>query len=183
MMLKRKNSLEWLKAIIIGLLLAFLLRTFLFSSYEVYGDSMLPTVEEGNRLIINKVGYFFSEPDRFDLVVFHGNEGEAFIKRVIGLPGETIEYEDDKLYINGKYYEEKYLQDYKKSLNIGKLTGDFKLKHMTGVTSVPEGYVFVLGDNRRHSKDSRHIGFIKIDNIVGEVNLRYWPFNEIKLMK
>jgi signal peptidase I len=182
-MLKRKKSLEWLKAIIIGLLIAFVLRTFLFSSYEVFGVSMLPTVVEGDRLVINKVGYYIWEPERFDLIVFHANEQEDFIKRVIGLPGETVEYIDDKLYINGEMVEEKYLHEYKKSLNIGKLTGDFQLRHVTGVTSVPEGHIFVLGDNRRFSKDSRHIGFIKMEDIVGEVNIRYWPFNQLKIMR
>jgi signal peptidase I len=182
-MRERTRSLEWLKAIIIGLLVAFLLRTFLISSYEVYGVSMLPTVEQGDRLIINKLGYVISEPERFDLVVFHANEEEDFIKRVIGLPGETLEYKDDKLYINGEMIEEKYLEEFKESLNIGKLTGDFQLRHVTGLTVIPEGHVFVLGDNRRFSKDSRHLGFIKIENIVGEVKVRYWPLDGINVMR
>jgi signal peptidase I len=182
-MLKRKKSFEWLKAIIVGLLLAFVLRTFLFSSYEVFGQSMSPTVEEGNRLIINKVGYVIGEPSRFDLIVFHANEKEDFIKRVIGVPGDTIEYKNDVLYINGQKYDEPYLDRFKKDLGLGKLTGDFKLMHVTGTSRVPKGHVFVLGDNRRFSKDSRHIGFVKIDSIVGEVNVRYWPFDQFKIMK
>lgn len=183
-MSKQKSELwDWIKALGIALVLAILIRQFLFTNYIVYGESMMPTIEEGNRLIVNKLEYNLKEPTRFDLVVFHANEKEDYIKRVIGLPGDTIEYKNDKLYVNGKYLKEPYLDQYKNQLqNEGQLTGDFKLEDYTGKKTVPEGYVFVMGDNRLHSIDSRHIGFIPFDKIVGEVNLRYWPIAEFEFI-
>ena len=98
------------------------------------------------------------EPERFDIVVFHAPEQKDYIKRVIGLPGDKVEYKNDTLYINGKAYSEPYLDEYKDELNGGALTDDFTLKDITEEETVPEGEIFVMGDNRRFSKDSRHIG-------------------------
>jgi signal peptidase I len=180
---KRSEFWDWIKALGIALLLAVLIRQFLFTNYIVYGESMMPTIQEGNRLIVNKLGYTFSKPTRFDLVVFHANTQEDYIKRVIGLAGDSIEYKDDKLYVNEQYVEEPYLDKFKKQLgNNSQLTGDFNLGDYTGKSTVPNGYVFVMGDNRLHSIDSRHLGFIPIDQIVGEVNLRYWPVSELKFI-
>jgi signal peptidase I len=174
---------DWIKALGIALLLAILIRQFLFTNYIVYGESMMPTIEDGNRLIVNKFEYNFKDAERFDLVVFHANETEDYIKRVIGLPGETIEYKNDKLYVDGKYIAEPYLDQFKNQLqNNAQLTGDFSLEDYTDKLTVPEGYVFVMGDNRLHSIDSRHIGFIPYEDIVGEVNLRYWPISEFKFI-
>lgn len=85
---------------------------------------------------------------------------------------------NDVLYVNGKPVEEPYLKPYKRRLIDGKLTGDFTLEEMTGKKTVPKGRVFVLGDNRLNSWDSRHFGFVKMNQIVGKVNARYWPFDE-----
>ncbi|MGM7700095.1 signal peptidase I [Pseudalkalibacillus sp. Hm43] len=184
-MTKTKNSFwEWIKAIGIALLIAFVVRHFLFTNYVVFGESMMPTIQEGNRLIVNKINYDISDPNRFDLIVFRANEQEDYIKRVIGLPGDKIEYRNDKLFINDKPVEEPYLERFREDLQQGsQLTGDFTLKDITKKERVPEGTVFVLGDNRLHSIDSRHIGFVPVENIVGEVNLRYWPVSEFKLIQ
>ncbi|WP_257351422.1 signal peptidase I [Pseudalkalibacillus decolorationis] len=184
-MTKKNNGFwEWVKAIGIALLIAFVVRQFLFTNYVVYGESMMPTIQEGNRLIVNKINYDITKPERFDLIVFHANEKEDYIKRIIGLPGDKIEYRNDKLFVNGEPIKEPYLKRFRKDLEQGsQLTGDFTLKDITGQERVPEGTVFVLGDNRLHSIDSRHIGFIPIDKIVGEVNLRYWPVSEFKLIE
>ncbi len=177
----RVRVIDWLKAILIAVLIVAAVRHFLFANYIVNGESMMPTIEEGNRLIVNKIEVEFRSPDRFDLIVFHANSEEDYIKRVIGLPGDRIEYENDQLYVNGEPVDEPYLDDYKKLLFDGQLTEDFTLLDKTGHSTVPEGHYFVLGDNRRHSYDSRHIGFISKNEIVGIVNLRYWPLDRFQV--
>lgn len=171
---------DWLKAAFISFLIVVLVRHFLIANYIVHGESMMPTIEEGNRLIVNKIGYEFKEPSRFDLIVFHANSNEDYIKRVIGVPGDTIEYKDDQLFINGEAVEEPYLNEYKDQLFNTQLTEDFTLLEKTGRSTVPEGYLFVMGDNRRHSYDSRHIGFINKKEVVGIVDLRYWPIESFQ---
>lgn len=163
----------------LGLSLLFTVRFLCFTNYMVEGKSMMPTLQEGNLLIVNKLSYQMGNIRRFDIVVFHANAKEDYVKRVIGLPGDRIEYKNDVLYINGKRIEEPYLQPYKQKLIDGKLTGDFTLEELTGQKTVPKGYIFVLGDNRLSSWDSRHFGFVKISRVVGKVNLRYWPFNKM----
>lgn len=179
-MAKGKNEFwEWTKALLIAVGLAALIRYFIFAPIVVDGLSMMPTLESGDRMIVNKLG----DPDRFDIVVFHAPENKDYIKRVIGLPGDTVEYKNDVLYVNGKSFEEPYLDEYKGEVTDGPLTPDFTLAEITGKDTVPEGEIFVLGDNRRFSKDGRHIGTIKIDEIVGETKFVYWPFDQIHLVE
>ncbi|SOB92885.1 signal peptidase I [Ureibacillus xyleni] len=182
---KEKNELwEWIKALLIAFGIAVLIRYFLFTPIVVDGDSMMPTLEDGDRMIVNKIGYTLGDPKRFDIVVFHAPEGKDYIKRVIGLPGDHIEYKDDQLYINGKPYEEPYLEQYKSELTEGTLTQDFTLQDVEPTIEViPEGYVFVMGDNRRYSKDSRHIGIVSEEKIIGSTSVVFWPFDEIKIVK
>ncbi|MBD8067607.1 signal peptidase I [Bacillus sp. PS06] len=149
-------------------------RSFVFTDYEVEGESMMPTLQDGNLLLVNKVGARFGDLKRFDIVVFQG-VSDNYVKRIIGLPGDYLEYIDDTLYINEKKVEEPFLSTYKLKLVGGKLTGDFSLEEITGESVVPKDSYFVIGDNRLGSWDSRHYGFIKKDQIVGKVNLRYWP--------
>ncbi|MFK2824976.1 signal peptidase I [Bacillus sp. B190/17] len=177
-MAKEKNEFwEWTKAFLIAIGLAAIIRYFIIAPIVVDGESMMPTLNDGDWMIVNKIG----ETKRFDIVVFHAPEHKDYIKRVIGLPGDKVEYKDDKLYINGKYYEEPYLEEYKKQEN-GPLTPDFTLKEITGRETVPEGEIFVLGDNRLFSKDSRHIGTIRIDEVVGDTGVVFWPLNKIRLV-
>ncbi|WP_017728814.1 signal peptidase I [Halalkalibacterium ligniniphilum] len=168
----RNEVFDWLKAIVVALLLAFIIRTFLFTSYEVSGESMMPTAKDGERFIVNKMEYDFMEPERFDMIVFHATEQEDYIKRVIGLPGDRIRYENDVLYINDEPVDEPFL-DERKAAYEGLYTNDFNVDE-----PVPPGHVFVLGDNRPNSYDSRMIGFIELDQIVGKVNFRFWPIRE-----
>lgn len=176
----KKESIEWLKAFGIGIIIFIIIRAFLFSNYVVEGESMLPTLQDGNKLIVNKLGYKITDFKHFDVIVFHANEKEDYVKRVIGVPGDKVEYRDDQLYINGKKYSEPFLESYQNQGSSGRLTGNFTLEELTGEKIVPKGKLFVLGDNRLGSWDSRHFGFISIDEVVGKVNLRYWPFNEIQ---
>lgn len=175
----KKEGIEWAKAFGIGIIIFAFIRTFFFSNYVVEGESMMPTLQNGNKLVVNKLGYEASDLQRFDVIVFHANEKEDFVKRVIGLPGDRIEYHDDHLYVNGRQIAEPFLDEYRKKAGGGRLTGDFTLKEITGKKTVPSGKLFVLGDNRLGSWDSRHFGFISAGQVVGKVDLRYWPLSEV----
>lgn len=177
------ESWEWLKAVFIALILAFVIRYFLFAPIVVDGQSMMPTLQNEDRLIVNKIGYTIGKPDRFDIVVFHATEDKDYIKRVIGIPGDSISYVNDVLYINGEQVDEPYLDEYKETSFGLPFTGDFTLEDYTNQAVVPEGHIFVLGDNRQHSKDSRHIGFIPYERVVGSANVVFWPFSEIRIVK
>lgn len=177
----KKEGMEWVKAFAIGIIIFAFIRTFFFSNYVVEGESMMPTLQEGNKLVVNKLGVQVGELNRFDVIVFHANAKEDFVKRIIGLPGDKIEYRNDELYVNGHKYEEPFLNIYKQKAPGIKITGDFSLKEITGENTVPEGKLFVLGDNRSGSWDSRQFGFISTNQVVGKVDLRYWPLNEMEI--
>jgi signal peptidase I len=178
----KREAFEWLKALAIAVIIAIVIRSFIFTNYIVEGQSMMPTLQDGNRLIVNKIDYDITKPHRFDIIVFHATPTDDYVKRVIGLPGDSIEYKNDVLYINGKKVDEPYLKPYKEQLVSGLLTENFTLKDITGVDRVPKGKVFVMGDNRRNSVDSRRFGFVDMNQIVGKVDLRYWPFSEFNMM-
>lgn len=179
MVKERSEMWEWVKAFLIAIVLAFVVRSFLMTPIEVKGASMEPTLHSQERMFVTKIG----EPKRFDIVVFHATEDKDYIKRVIGLPGDRVEYKDDVLYINGKPYDEPYLNESKKQISYGLLTGSFTLSETpVGSEVVPEGHVFVLGDNRRNSRDSRHIGAVPIDSIVGTTKFVFYPLKEMKIL-
>lgn len=176
---EKSETWEWIRAILIAIILVFIIRTFILTPVVVEGASMNPTLQDQDRMIVTKIG----EPERFDIVVFHANEEQDYIKRVIGLPGDRIEYKEDTLYVNGDPFEEPYLDKYKDELTDGPLTNSFTLPE-TAVRSevVPKGHLFVMGDNRRYSRDSRHIGAIPIDEIVGTTKIVFWPFQDMKII-
>ncbi|MFJ8526880.1 signal peptidase I [Bacillus sp. NPDC094106] len=180
---KKKEIISWIKTLGITLGLAFVVRGILFTPSLVQGESMMPTLENDERVIVNKIGYNIQGLNRFDIIVFHGKEGYDLVKRVIGLPGDTIEYKNDVLYVNGKAVDEPYLADYKAKISSGNLTPDFTLEQKTGKTKVPEGQVFVLGDNRQVSKDSRMFGFISEDQIVGKGEAVFWPLQHVRTLQ
>jgi len=180
--MKRMKRHGVLVTIIIGVVITVLLYPIIFINYVVDGESMEPTLHDGNKLMVNKVIYDLQEVDRFDVIVFHVNKNEDFVKRVIGLPEDELEYKNDRLYVNGKYIEEEYLEPYKKEHGDAFYTEDFDLQEVTGTKKVPENSLFVMGDNRNNSLDSRSFGFIEIDQIVGKVDLKYWPLEEEQLV-
>ncbi|MDF9762423.1 MULTISPECIES: signal peptidase I [Peribacillus] len=184
-MAKKKNELwEWTKAVIIAVIAATLIRYFLLAPIVVDGNSMMPTLKNTDRMLVNKISYSIGEPKRFDIIVFEAPEGKDYIKRVIGLPGEKVEYKDDTLYVNGKAYDEPYLDEYKKQLiDGGALTEPFTLSDVIEQGTVPEDHLFVLGDNRRVSKDSRYIsvGVVPYDKVLGKTKLVYWPIEDFRL--
>ena len=163
-----KDIIEYVIIIVAVLLF----RQFLYSPIRVSGDSMVPTLNDGDIMILDKIGYKINGLDRFDIVVVD-YKGEKIIKRVIGLPGDHVEYKDDKLYINGKFLEEEYER---------KETSDFILEFL-GENTIPKDKYLVLGDNRPISKDSRIIGLIDKADIEGYTSLVLFPFSKIGNVK
>lgn len=175
---KENVVLEWVKALVIALVVVFIVRTFLVTPIMVKGSSMNTTLQDQERMIMSKLG----DTERFDIVVFHANEEQDYIKRVIGLPGDKIEYKGDTLYVNGKAYEEPYLDEQKEDVK-GDLTMPFTLEDTAvGQSTVPEGHLFVMGDNRKDSKDSRHIGAIPMEKIVGTTNVVFYPLKDMRIV-
>ena len=175
---------EWLKTILYfgGLLIVlWLLRQFVFTPVIVKGDSMDPTLHNDERVI----ALLNFDVERFDIVTFPAPDepGKNYIKRVIGLPKEVVEYRNDTLFIDGKAVEEPYLDQYKKELKDGlPLTLGNGQQESFSFGEIPPGKVLVLGDNRRISKDSRSIGFIEKDQLAGDVKLIFWPLEDIGLI-
>lgn len=151
---------------IIIIICVVLIRTFLVTPARVDGESMESTLYDGEIVLLNKLGLRLNGLERFDVVVFKYNK-DLLIKRVIGLPGETVEYLDNELYINYKKVDIPFEFEY---------TEDFKYE-------VPDNEYFVLGDNRDNSKDSRYFGSIKINDIKGKVSIVLFPFSKIKKIK
>lgn len=169
---KKQRSVvwEWIETILIALILALLLRTFVVQPFQVHLSSMHPTLEEGDFILVNKLAYKFGTPNRGDVVVFlppGGQMEKPYIKRVIGLPGETVDIKDGRVYVNGTLLEEPYA--------LGETSGG-KYNHIV----VPEGTVFVMGDNRMNSSDSRYFGPVSIDSLEGKTFLCFWPFSHFK---
>lgn len=179
--MKKYNWRRLLSVVVLAIVLAVFFRSVLFASYVVDGESMEPTLYDGNLLMVNKMIYNLSDVNRFDVIVFHANEDDDYVKRVIGLPGDELEYKDDKLYVNGEYVEEDFLNGYVQASNSWPTTDNFTLEETTGEETVPEGKLFVMGDNREDSLDSRSFGFISTNQIVGKVDVSYWPLSQMKL--
>lgn len=172
----KKEILSWLIAIILGVAIALFCREYVFSPVVVNGASMSPTYENEDVIIVSKL----SKIQRFDHIVFEAPyEDEYYIKRVIGLPGDSVEMKDDILIINGEEYTEPYVN--RESEYPVRFTENFTLEELTGEKIVPEGFIFVLGDNRLKSYDSRHYGLIPIDDVFGESKMRIYPLSGIKL--
>lgn len=172
-----KEIREWAVAIIIAIVVIVVIRMFLFVSFSVDGLSMDPTLEDGDRVVVNKFIYDISDVERDDVIVFNSNEESAYVKRVIGVPGDTVEMVDRTVYVNGEPLQEDYVvrqgESYMDNFTLSELgvEGDV----------IPEGQYLVLGDNRPVSRDSRDFGLITEDSIIGEIQLRYWPLNEIAI--
>lgn len=160
---------EYVETIVGAVVLAFLIMTFVARAFTVDGPSMMPTLMDGERLLVDKLSYRFIEPRRGDIVVFRypADPSQHFIKRIIGLPGDTVEIRGGQVFINGALLTEDYV--------LQRAFGRF------GPRQVPEGTYFVLGDNRNNSEDSRdpRVGFVPRSHVVGRAVWRYWPLGRM----
>lgn len=164
--------IEIAKTLATAFVLAIGIRTLVAEARYIPSSSMEPTLEINDRLIIEKISYRFRTPQRGDVVVFsptdklrEQNFKDAFIKRVIGLPGETVQVKGGKVYINGNALREKYIEE----------SPEYKY----GPVTVPTGQYLVLGDNRNNSYDSHYWGFVPRKNLIGRAVVRFWPFDRL----
>ncbi|HEY0828789.1 MAG TPA: signal peptidase I [Bacilli bacterium] len=186
-LVKKNETMEWVKAIVIAAGLVFIIRLFIFAPFIVDGASMEPNFETGERLIVNKIIYSLREPKRGEVIVFHApNDTRDYIKRVIGLPGETVKVEGDKLYINNVLFEEDYIKDaqIKAADNGGTYnTRNYNIENELEAGVIPEGKIFVMGDNRSNSSDSRVFGAVTYKSIIGRADIIFWPLNKFSFIK
>lgn len=158
--------LEVLQTLILAVVLYFLI-DLVVARVRVENISMLPTLEPGEFVLVNKISYQWGNVDRGDIVVFHYSEQEDYIKRVIGVPGDVVEISSGEVRVNDTLLDEPYIS---------------AAPQYSGSWEVPDGSLFVLGDNRNQSSDSHRWGFIDDESVVGEAMVVYWPLDEIKLL-
>jgi signal peptidase I len=165
---------EMISIVVIAFVLAMILRTFVIEGRIIPSGSMLPTLQLQDRVMVNKFIYYFKEPQRGDVIVFDPPEvlhsDKPFIKRLIGLPGETVEVKNGKVYINGKALKEPYLAE--------------PMNYEYGPVVVPKGCLFMMGDNRNHSFDS-HLwnAWLTEDRVMGKAFVIYWPIKDMTDLK
>lgn len=170
----KREIFEWVMVFVVAAALAFVVRTFIFEPVRVDGSSMLNTLTDSEYMIATKFDYLLGDPERFDIVICdypNTSDGMYRVKRVVGMPGETLELIAGELYINGEHIE----QNFDMTDNAAYF----------GPYSVPEGHYFVLGDNRNNSKDSRSmmVGALPRDMIEGHVRAVVFPFGRMRLIK
>ena len=166
---------EGLQTVALSICLAFGIRQFVAEARFIPSESMLPTLKIDDRLVVEKISYHFNPPKRGDIIVFRAPQealdaansttNDAYIKRVIGLPGETIEVKDGKVFIDGEALEEDYIQA--------------PPVYTWGPDTVPENEYLVLGDNRNSSSDGHVWGFLERESIIGKAVVRFWPLQRI----
>ena len=169
---------KWIADLLIVILLAYTLTLFLCDRTTISGNSMQPAIENEDTVLLNRIAYSFHGPKRYSIIAFHPNgvkTSKIYVKRVIGLPGETIQIHDGKVYINGAELDESaYLNSNVKTEAYGGMFTDI---------IVPEGCVFAMGDNRSVSADCRRFGCIPLKKIEGKVTIRFWPLNKFGTIK
>ncbi|MDQ0418297.1 signal peptidase I [Croceifilum oryzae] len=162
---------EWIMAAFVATAILLICRYIFFAPYQVKGESMYPTLKGNELLIVNKFIYKIKEPKYGEIVVFHSKEEKDFIKRVIGLPGDHIKITNGKLFRNEKEVGELYIAN--------KIDPSTSFEEVV----VPKGEIYVLGDNRPHSEDSRAIGPVDEKEVVGRAELVLMPFSQTQLLE
>ena len=163
----KRELLEWGICLLGAVVIALPVRAFVFEPYKVEGRSMETTLYNAEVMFTTKFDYLFSGPNRFDVVICnYEGRTEHFVKRVVGLPGDTVAIRDGYLYVNGEKHEETYLSQL--------------IAYNMDETTVPENEYFVLGDNRNNSNDSHILGPLKRNQIVSHVRAVLFPFNQIR---
>lgn len=171
-----KNALYWLIVIVAAIVLAYAIRFFVMTPYEIPSPSMDDTIEIGDRVMSERLTYYFSTPKYGDIVTFDDpTENRTLIKRVIATGGQTVDLRDGHVYINGKKLDEPYT-DGKPSYPLSETFENMKI---TYPYVIPQGEIWVMGDNRTESADSRYFGSIPVDTVSGHAFVRYWPLDRI----
>jgi signal peptidase I len=165
----KNEAWEWLQALVIAVVLALIIRYFIFEPFNVSGPSMMNTLHDGDFVLVNKIVYQYRMPKRGEVIVFEAPGHKDYIKRVIAVENDTIEAQNGVVRVNGHSINEPYLAD-------GTHTSEIKLQ------KVPKGHVFVMGDNRTNSSDSRELGPISVDKIVGRADVVFWPLNDFRVL-
>lgn len=174
---KIKGSLEFIKELVLIVLVALLFTSFIISHNKIPTSSMVSTINIGDHVLTNMFPYYYRDPQYGEIVVFNRPNGESWVKRVIGLPGDVIDIVDGKVYRNGELLDETaYLDEGVTSEILGADPIDFPF-------TVPEEHYFLMGDNRFVSQDSRYIGAIPREDIYGKAWIKIYPFNEIGILK
>lgn len=169
---------DTIQSILIAASVFLVIYIFLFRPFQVNGQSMFPNFHDQEYVLTNLITLRFGQPVQGDVIVFKAppDPDKDFIKRVVGLPGDTVMVKDGSVYVNGSLYDESsYLKDDVKTYG-----GAFLKDGDT--TTVPSGEYFVMGDNRPYSSDSREWGFVPSGNIIGKSFLVYWPMNEVRVV-
>ena len=166
--------LDLVETVVIALAIFVLIYLFLFQPHQVSGSSMYPNFEDGEYLLTDKISYRLREPKRGDVVIFTAPQDTEhdYIKRIIGMPNESVKVESGKIFINGAILNETYLPSH-----FSTFPGAFTAQGQT--IFVPADQYFVLGDNRNNSSDSRAWGFVPKKNLVGKISFRYWPVDHL----
>lgn len=165
--------LEFLIILVVSFVLVFgFVRPFVVEAFWIPSASMVPTLKYGDRVLVNKFIYRFTEPERGDIIVFKSVQGDDqdLIKRVVGVPGDEIKVRGGRLFVNGEPQREPYVNE------------KYPDRSFYAPTIVPKGHVFAMGDNRANSQDSRVFGPVPKENIEGEAFLRFWPPGRIGLL-
>lgn len=167
---EKSESVEWVKSIVTAIIIAVIIKTFIFNTTYVLGNSMYPTLHEKDRLFANKISLYFSSPSKGDIVIIEAPDSpkKDYIKRVIGVAGDIVEIKSGEVYVNENLLEEDYIDK-----------DSYTHIYEEGFWQVPQGSIFVLGDNRNQgaSKDSRYFGYISEKSVKGVAGFRYFPFD------
>lgn len=168
-----KEIREWVVSLAVSIIVVLLIRTYLFTIIRVDGPSMSDTLLDGDKLFVTVADMRANGPERFDVIICkYPNRNDQYVKRVIGLPGETLRVKNGVLYIDGEAIEEPFLSD-ARTVRFDKGSNNF------GPIEIGEGEYFVMGDNRDDSNDSRNVGVITEDMVIGKVRQIIWPLNRI----
>lgn len=172
-------SFETIRVVIVSLIIIFVVRSFVIQPFFVKGSSMEPNFEDGDYLIVNEIGYRISEPKRGDVIIFRypNDPSEYFIKRIIGLPGETVQIDNGKVKIFNAEHPEGFLLDEGTYLADSVITAGSDLEELGGAE------YYVLGDNRGASSDSRRWGVLDKNYIIGKAWVRAWPFDSMSVFE
>jgi signal peptidase I len=168
---RRAGLAELVLTVVVAFVLVFgVVRPFVIEAYRIPSESMVPTLEVGDRILANKFIYHFTDPKKGDVIVFDSvdeEDDQTLVKRVVGVAGDEIQVEDGVLFVNGEAQNEPYLNQ------------ELPFRGSYGPTEVPEGHIFVMGDNRGNSADSRVFGPLPLENVKGEAFVRFWPISKI----